>query len=113
MSGHLKLLQAIFTCEGIDKVESGFQLCLVLLNVFLFPASKMMSQTEQPSVQDVIEIEPLCQSESSRYSAFNLLIELTKNCSSNFDFVANQIIQMHHGGRERLGKGWEVCMAQL
>lgn len=42
MAGHLRLIQTLLTCEGINKEEFGMDLLHNLLYNFLFPASKLI-----------------------------------------------------------------------
>ena len=58
LAGHLRLCRALFTCEGVDKKKYGQDLCVQLLSKFLFPASRMIQQSQEP-LQGIININPL------------------------------------------------------
>ena len=40
IAGHLKLAEALATCDGMDKVEVGKSLITEILNTYLFPSSR-------------------------------------------------------------------------
>jgi ubiquitin carboxyl-terminal hydrolase 9/24 len=42
LAGHLRLVQTLLTCEGMDKKIYGQMLVPILLDEFLFPASKLI-----------------------------------------------------------------------
>lgn len=42
LAGHLHLMQTLFTCEGVNKESFGKRIIPHLLNVFLFPASRLI-----------------------------------------------------------------------
>ena len=58
LAGHLRLCRALFTCEGVDKKKYGQDLCVQLLSKFLFPASRMIQQTQEP-LQGIVNINPV------------------------------------------------------
>ena len=44
----------------------------------------------------------------ARVAAYNLLIELSKNCVKNYQIVSEHLISLHHKRRPDNPKQWEV-----
>lgn len=58
LAGHLRLCRALFTCEGVDKKKYGQDLCVQLISKFLFPASRMIQESQEP-LQGIVNINPV------------------------------------------------------
>ena len=41
LAGHLRLVQSLLSCDGVSKVKVGAALIQTLLDLYLFPASKV------------------------------------------------------------------------
>ncbi len=59
LAGHLRLCQSLLTCEGTDKKESGRQLVQPLIAQYLFPASKMITESQEPRPAGILSINPM------------------------------------------------------
>ncbi|XP_065904481.1 ubiquitin carboxyl-terminal hydrolase 24-like isoform X2 [Dysidea avara] len=108
LAGHLKLVTALFSCEGIEKKKYGKDLCCSLIHQFLFPASTLIvSLVEESQSTEVLDISPRCCYSESRVAAYNLLVVLCDNCLDNLVYVADQLVAMHHAERLKTVKEWE------
>ncbi|TRY69996.1 hypothetical protein TCAL_02811 [Tigriopus californicus] len=97
LAGHLKLVETLLTCEGIDKKKLGKKLVFNLLASFLFPASRIRTDASDPcSRKQNLNFNPKCDNTESRVAAYNLLIQLAKGCSSNASLIVGELIQIHH-----------------
>lgn len=98
LAGHLGLVEALLSCEGVDKVKVGSALIQELLNAFLFPASKVMSSStssSRPTATDC-NVAPKCDTPSSRAAAYRLLAELGRQCPENYTVITRALVAMHH-----------------
>ncbi len=108
LSGHLRLLEALLTCEGVDKREVGAALIPEVLSSFLFPASKLMRDGALDRNSSALNFElfkdlnPKCDTPQSRVSAYNVLVELSRNCAPNLSAVSAELVRMHHAFNESL-----------
>ncbi|UJR13683.1 hypothetical protein I4U23_000695 [Adineta vaga] len=99
--GHLRFIRTLLTCENINKTEFGNDFIRLLIDQFLFPASKSMSLTitpsnnENDSFDDVVP-EPKCSTSESRLAAYDVLVELVRNCRANLKTVIEDLINLHH-----------------
>ena len=41
LAGHLRLVQSLLSCDGVSKAKVGTALIHTLLDIYLFPASKV------------------------------------------------------------------------
>ena len=93
LTGHLKLTNALLTCEEVEKESYGPELIQLLLDEFLFCASKSANLNTSNLVVDTdINIFD----HDARKEAFNLLLTLADRCSTNLYEIANQLITRHH-----------------
>ena len=44
LAGHLRLVQSLLSCDGVSKVKVGAALIQTLLDLYLFPASKVVNR---------------------------------------------------------------------
>ncbi len=100
-TGHLKFIRTLLTCESIDKNEFGNEFIRLLIDQFLFPASKRMLSSIVPSnnendVNDDSAPEPKCSTNESRLAAYDVLVELVRHCQTNLKVVVEDIINLHH-----------------
>lgn len=58
LAGHIHLCRALFSCEGVDKKMYGHDLCVQLISKFLFPASRMIQESQEP-LQGIVNINPV------------------------------------------------------
>ena len=85
----------------------GHDLALQLVATFLFPASKMILDSVEPT--GIVSVSPHCSQPPSRISAYCLLIELCRGCYDNLVGVAKQLVKLHHHDNPQFAKEWEVC----
>lgn len=53
--------------------------------------------------------DPRCAEVGSRVAAYDLLVELSSGCYSNFELITTQLVSMHHRPDPQIAKEWEVC----
>ncbi|CAF0953347.1 unnamed protein product [Adineta ricciae] len=110
--GHLRFIRTLLTCDNINKIEFGRDFIPLLIEQFLFPASKSMSltiaatNTENDSVDDAVP-EPKCSTSESRLAAYDVLVELVRNCRSNLKTVVEDLIKLHHRAILEKQTEWE------
>ena len=51
-----------------------------------------------------------CTEVGSRVAAYDLLVELSSGCYSNFELITTRLISMHHRPDPQIAKEWEVCV---
>jgi len=107
LAGHLRLCQALFTCESVDKKQYGNDLVSKLLSEYLFPASKMILDTQEPRTSGIVSINPMCNDVNARGAAYDLLVGLASGCYDNLTAIARQLITMHHQENSQIAKEWE------
>ncbi|XP_070563005.1 ubiquitin carboxyl-terminal hydrolase 24-like isoform X2 [Ptychodera flava] len=108
LTGHLRLLNTLFTCDGIDKKKFSKPLLYNLLNEFLFPASKLIlvgSGNEKPT--STLDFVPKCSTVESRIAAFEILVVLANGCLENLQDISDQLLTMHHQPDPSSAKEWE------
>ncbi|CAB4058031.1 USP9_24 [Lepeophtheirus salmonis] len=91
LAGHLKLVEALLTCDGVNKARI---------------ASRIIVDDSNSSRP----INPKCDTRDSRIAAYQLLIELTKGCPSNMKIISDELIVLHHQShhhRDDIGKDFE------
>ncbi|CAF1378096.1 unnamed protein product [Rotaria sordida] len=99
--GHLRFIRTLLTCENINKIEFGIDFIRLIIDQFLFPASKRMSSpivqtnNENDSLDDSVP-EPKCSTSESRLAAYDVLVELVRNCRTNLRLVIDDLINLHH-----------------
>jgi len=91
LAGHLSLTKALLTCETANKVDFGNKIIPLLIKTYLFPAAFLISNPSEDTSMD-----PMCGDESTRLEAYKLLVELSRNCHSNFQMISKQLIKFHH-----------------
>ena len=114
LTGHLKLAESLATCDGMDKVEVGKMLITEILNSYLFPSSRLIADgalNNHGGASSKFAANPKCDTPESRVAAYNLLVELAKDCPENTEILTNELIQMHHTGNP--GSGSKAALAQV
>lgn len=111
LAGHLRLVEALLSCEGVDKQKVGKCLIPDLLTSFLFPASRLMAEgglnNLSSSMDTVNNINPKCDTGDSRKAAYDLLVELSRDCPENLILVTTELVKMHHSFNEDILKDFE------
>jgi ubiquitin carboxyl-terminal hydrolase 9/24 len=116
--GHLRFIRTLLTCANINKIEFGIDFIRLLIDQFLFPASKNMSlpitpiNNENDSLDDSVP-EPRCSTSESRLAAYDVLVELVRNCRTNLKTVVEDLIDLHHRPILEKQSEWEVRFYSL
>jgi len=106
--GHLRLIRTLLTCENVNKNEIGEEFIRLLIDEFLFPASKtIFSPEEKNETSNNVVPEPKCSTSESRQAAYDVLVELVRNCRSNLKIVVEDLINLHHRPRIEKQTEWE------
>ena len=100
LAGHLRLVQSLLSCDGVSKVKVGAALIHTLLDIYLFPASKVMASSStgrsKASSSSSGAVQPKCDTPDSRTAAYSLLAELARDCPQNLNSISSKIVAMHH-----------------
>ena len=93
LAGHLRLVEALLLCEGVDKVAVGANLIKELLNVYLFPSSRLIADGALSNgslvsidLTEARNINPKCDTSDSRVAAYSLLVRIHFEKSTHLDF---------------------------
>ncbi len=73
LAGHLKLVQALLSCEGVDKVKAGAALIPELLHVYLFPASNLVKSSVKLTAAECNGVNPKCSTVESQIAAYRYI----------------------------------------
>ena len=103
LAGHLGLVEALLSSEGVSISEVGRNIISDLLDSHLFPASKVIVEGSQ----QVRDINPKCDTPLCRVAAYDLLTKLTKANEANLNTVTNHLVTLHHHYDESLAKEFE------
>ena len=104
IAGHLKVVEALISADGIDVSDVGFDNVIVeLLDTHLFPASKVILEGSLHGR----DINPRCDTSQSRVAAYNLLTKLSKGNGGNLTSIVENLIKMHHSFDESLATEFE------
>ncbi|XP_064624443.1 ubiquitin carboxyl-terminal hydrolase 24-like isoform X2 [Lineus longissimus] len=109
LAGHLRLVQTLLTCEGMEKKVYGQTLVPMLLDEFLFPASKLIldglenMQCDRP----MHDFEPKCSGLDSRVAAYQLLTEVASGCLDNLQLISKSLLYRHHQVNPDCANEWE------
>ena len=103
LAGHLRLVQALLTAEGVSTDEVGKNVISDLLDSHLFPASKVIVEGSQ----QVREINPKLDTADSRTAAYDLLTKLARGHEANLTLIVTHLVNMHHTYDETLAKEFE------
>ncbi len=103
LTGHLCLLRALLTCETANKSDIGEEIINQLIKTYLFPASYLINFPSEDTSMD-----PICSTESSRLSAYKLLVELSRNCLKNLRKISEKLLLLHHGSNSSLLNEWNI-----
>lgn len=98
LAGHLTLITALLSCEGINKEETGATLIPILVFEYLFPASKLVMEggSEQDSLSASRNYWAKCTGKESRLAAYQLLVHLVTRCERNLTALAGHLVSLHH-----------------
>lgn len=98
LAGHLTLITALLSCEGINKEDFGAMLIPLLITEYLFPASKLVLESGpgQDSLSASRNYSAKCTGKESRLAAYHLLVHLVTNSEQNLTRLAGQLVSLHH-----------------
>ena len=113
--GHLKFLGTLLTCENINNEIIEIPLTNLLIDEFLFPASKyivssMKSSNKKKEFNNDSTFEPKCSTSESRLAAYNVLVELVRNSQESLRIVVETLIDLHHRFLPEKQNVWEVSV---
>ena len=108
LTGHLKFTNALFTCEGINKEKFGHDFVQMLLDEFLFCASKTADLNNSTSTFNLLDLDLNVFDNDCRTAAFNLLLTLADRSTSNLIEITNQLTTRHHSKLN--SKLWSVSV---
>ncbi|XP_068228806.1 LOW QUALITY PROTEIN: ubiquitin carboxyl-terminal hydrolase 24-like [Palaemon carinicauda] len=113
LAGHLTLISALLTCEGVNKEENGATLIPLLITEYLFPASKLVLETspEQDSLSASRNYWAKCTGRESRIAAYELLVHLVTNSEQNMTTLSSQLVSLHHTFNPNFLKEYEYAPA--
>ena len=103
IAGHLRLMEALVTCDGINKTSVGTALIPEILNCYLFPSSRLIADgaLNNNGSSGVLNSQirntanPKCDTIESRIAAYNLLCQLAKDNVENTKILIDQLLQLH------------------
>jgi ubiquitin carboxyl-terminal hydrolase 9/24 len=96
LAGHIKLVRALLSCQGVNKEEVGAGLIQQFLSTYLFPASRLISEGGLATAPAAKDCSPQCDTAESRAAAYGLLVELSRDCPANLRLIALELVALHH-----------------
>ena len=96
LAGHIKLLKALLSCQGVDKKEVGLAVIPQFISTYLFPASKLIREGGLADNISARDVSPLLDTVESRAAGYSLLIELAKESSANMLLISSELLSLHH-----------------
>ena len=96
-------MEALVTCDGINKTSVGTALIPEILNCYLFPSSRLIADgaLNNNGSSGVLNSQirntanPKCDTTESRIAAYNLLCQLAKDNVENTKILIDQLLQLH------------------
>ena len=108
LAGHLRLVEALLSADGVSVGEVGTIIIGIILDSYLFPASKMISEGALSNSETALigarNVNPRCDTPESRVAAYGLLTSLSRDCSANLAMIVSFLVKMHHTYDEALAK---------
>ena len=110
---HLKLINVLFTCEGVDKKSVGYNFIQFLLNDFLFLTSrtKVTNMNASLSNFNLLDLNINSFDGNCRKEVFNLLLTLADRCPDNLCEITTQLVCIHH--EQMKSQEWDVSCFNL
>lgn len=98
LAGHLTLISALMSCEGINKEETGTTLIPLLIFEYLFPASKLVLEggLGMDSLSASKNYWAKCTGKESRHAAYHLLVQLVVSSQQNLTVLVGHLVSLHH-----------------
>ncbi|KAK8401660.1 hypothetical protein O3P69_001054 [Scylla paramamosain] len=98
LAGHLMLISALMSCEGVNKEETGTTLIPLLIFEYLFPASKLVQEggLGMDSLTASKNYWAKCTGKESRHAAYHLLVQLVMGSQQNLEALVGHLVTLHH-----------------
>ncbi|KAK1164225.1 ubiquitin carboxyl-terminal hydrolase 24 isoform X3 [Acipenser oxyrinchus oxyrinchus] len=109
-AGHLRLIKTLLSLCGNDKEQLGPSLIQQLLDDFLFRASRIILNSNNPTGSSSIsqqDFHPKCSTVSSRLAAYEVLVMLADSSLGNLQLITRELLSMHHQADPTLTKEFD------
>ncbi|MGH0140922.1 UNVERIFIED_CONTAM: hypothetical protein FKN15_073043 [Acipenser sinensis] len=109
-AGHLRLIKTLLSLCGNDKEQLGPSLIQQLLDDFLFRASRIILNSNNPTGSSSIsqqDFHPKCSTVSSRLAAYEVLVMLADSSLGNLQLITRELLSMHHQADPALTKEFD------
>ncbi|XP_041125649.1 ubiquitin carboxyl-terminal hydrolase 24 isoform X3 [Polyodon spathula] len=109
-AGHLRLIKTLLSLCGNDKEQLGPSLIQQLLDDFLFRASRIILNSNNPTGSSSIsqqDFHPKCSTVSSRLAAYEVLVMLADSSLCNLQLITTELLSMHHQADPALTKEFD------
>uniref|UniRef100_A0AAY5EM52 UBA domain-containing protein n=1 Tax=Electrophorus electricus TaxID=8005 RepID=A0AAY5EM52_ELEEL len=114
-AGHLRLIKTLLSLCGSEKEQFGPSLIQQLLDDFLFRASRIILNSNNPSstTAPLHDFHPKCSTVSSRLAAYEVLVMLADSSLTNLQLITRELLCMHHQADPSLTKEFDVSNALM
>uniref|UniRef100_A0AAR2M4D3 UBA domain-containing protein n=1 Tax=Pygocentrus nattereri TaxID=42514 RepID=A0AAR2M4D3_PYGNA len=111
-AGHLRLIKTLLSLCGSEKEQFGPSLIQQLLDDFLFRASRIILNSNNPSstTAPLHDFHPKCSTVSSRLAAYEVLVMLADSSLTNLQLITRELLSMHHQSDPSLTKEFDVSL---
>uniref|UniRef100_A0A8B9K9Q5 Ubiquitin carboxyl-terminal hydrolase 24 n=1 Tax=Astyanax mexicanus TaxID=7994 RepID=A0A8B9K9Q5_ASTMX len=108
-AGHLRLIKTLLSLCGNEKEQFGPSLIQQLLDDFLFRASRIILNSNNPTstTAPLHDFHPKCSTESSRLAAYEVLVMLADSSLTNLQLITRELLSMHHQADPSLTKEFD------
>uniref|UniRef100_A0A4W4HLH8 Ubiquitin carboxyl-terminal hydrolase 24 n=1 Tax=Electrophorus electricus TaxID=8005 RepID=A0A4W4HLH8_ELEEL len=108
-AGHLRLIKTLLSLCGSEKEQFGPSLIQQLLDDFLFRASRIILNSNNPSstTAPLHDFHPKCSTVSSRLAAYEVLVMLADSSLTNLQLITRELLCMHHQADPSLTKEFD------
>ncbi|KAG7487731.1 hypothetical protein MATL_G00026610 [Megalops atlanticus] len=108
-AGHLRLIKTLLSLCGTEKEQLGPSLIQQLLDDFLFRASRIILNSNNPSSSSapIQDFHPKCSTVSSRLAAYEVLVMLADSSITNLQLITRELLSMHHQSDPSLTKEFD------
>ncbi|KAG7316677.1 hypothetical protein KOW79_020218 [Hemibagrus wyckioides] len=108
-AGHLRLIKTLLSLCGNEKEQFGPSLIQQLLDDFLFRASRIILNSNNPSssTAPLHDFHPKCSTVSSRLAAYEVLVMLADSSVTNLQLITRELLSMHHQSDPSLSKEFD------
>ncbi|XP_076873154.1 ubiquitin carboxyl-terminal hydrolase 24 isoform X4 [Brachyhypopomus gauderio] len=108
-AGHLRLIKTLLSLCGSEKEQFGPSLIQQLLDDFLFRASRIILNSNNPSITTapLHDFHPKCSTVSSRLAAYEVLVMLADSSLTNLQLITRELLSLHHQADPSLTKEFD------